>query len=287
MHLYASLFAVAVAGFAQQFEVASVKPNHSGDRRMSIMNRPGGRFVTENVTLKQLVTFAYGVHDYQVSGLPGWADSDRFDINAKAENVSPEEALPMTKMPSDTEVEERQKKLQAMLQNLLAERFGLKVHRETREMPVYALVIAKGGSKLVEAKEDAPPLVGGPKDRGPGGPPPLPFRAPLMRMGRGELVGQELRIAEILRWLSTVTGRAVIDKTGLSGKYDITLKWTPDEPQSGIARDGGNEAPRPEAADSAPSLFTALQEQLGLKLESQKGPVEQIVIDHIEKLTEN
>jgi len=170
-----------------------------------------------------------------------------------------------------------------MLQDLLAERFGLKAHRETREMPVYALVIAKGGSKLAEAKEDAPPLIAGANEPGPGGAPPLPFRAPMMRMGRGELIGQELSTADIARQLSGMTGRAVIDKTGLTGKYDIRLKWTPDEPPSAI----GTEGPRPETPDSAPSLFTALQEQLGLKLEPQKGPVEQIVIDHVDKLTEN
>lgn len=277
-----ALFAVAAAACAQKFEVASVKANHAADPRVMIQVRPGGRFVTENTSLKMLLAFAYGVKQYQLTGLPGWAESDRYDINAKAENVTPEEAAPMTKMPSQTEMEERQKKLRAMLQDLLADRFGLKVHRETKEMPVYALVVAKGGTKLLASNPDAPPLVEPPPGRGGDSPKP-PFRASLMRMGPGGLTAQELDMPALAGQLSQILGRTVIDKTGLTGKYDLKLTWTPDQPPQGLPP---GDAP-PPATENGPSLFTAIQEQLGLKLDSTRGPVELIVIDHVEKPSEN
>jgi uncharacterized protein (TIGR03435 family) len=272
---------LTAAASAQKFEVASVKPNHSGDQRMFIRNLPGGRFATENIPLNQLVAFAYGIRDYQISGLPAWADSDRYDIQAKAENLTPEEAAPITRMLSDAEMEDRSKKLRAMLQDLLADRFALKAHPETRQMPVYELVVAKGGSKLIEAKEDAPPLVDPPGGGGSAGEPPrVPFRAPLMRMGRGQLTGQELGIGALTMQLSILLGRTVIDKTGLTGKYDFKLTWTPDESRTATTN--------PDVpSESGPSLITAIQEQLGLKIEPQRGPVKIIVIDHIEKASQN
>jgi uncharacterized protein (TIGR03435 family) len=170
-----------------------------------------------------------------------------------------------------------------MLQALLADRFKLSIHRETKELPVYALVAAKNGPKLQEAKADAtyPNGIKGPDGVARGG---------MMRIGGGEVTGQGLPIANLTRMLSQQLGRTVIDKTGLTGKYDFTLQWTPDESQGPMfkgadgAPPGGNPAP-PES--SGPSLFTAIQEQLGLKLESQKGPVEIIVIDHVEKPSQN
>ena len=289
------LAAFAAAAWAQKFEVASIKPNHSGDRRVGIGIQPGGRFNATNVTVKLLITMAYGIRDHQLSGLPGWAEAEHYDITAKPEGAPPENAGTERKMPTEAEMQTQQEKMRAMVQDLLADRFGLKVHRETKELPVYALVVAKNGPKLEESKEGAPDIVDfGGRGRGPDegkirGPDDVKQtrRGPMIRMGRGQLAGQEMRIPMLVEQLSRITGRNVIDKTGLTGKYDIKLNWTPDEAQG--AGFGGGDGPRPDAApaDTGPSLFTAIQEQLGLKLESQKGPVEVIVVDHIEKATEN
>ena len=182
--------------------------------------------------------------------------------------------------------EEVSLKQQNMLRALLADRFQLTLHRETKDLPIYALVIAKNGLKLHEAKPDDtyPNGIKGPDGRALKG-------AHLMRMGRGELTGQALATDELVRLLSQQLGRTVLDKTGLKGNYDFTLKWTPDDSEAPMLKgpaggppSGGNAAP-PES--SGTSIFTAIQEQLGLKLESQKGPVEVLVIDHVEKPSEN
>jgi uncharacterized protein (TIGR03435 family) len=180
--------------------------------------------------------------------------------------------------------DERRTERQRMLQALLAERFKLTVHRESKELPIYALVVAKDGPKLQEAKpgDTYPNGIKGP-DGQPG--------AGMMMMGREGLTAQGIPIANLVRHLSRVLGRKVVDKTGLTGKYDFTLKWTPDQSQSAMLRgpEGGQpgtgSAAAPEASE--PSIFTALQEQLGLKLDSQKGPVEILIIDHVEKPSEN
>lgn len=173
---------------------------------------------------------------------------------------------------------------QRMLQALLAERFKLLAHRETKELPVYALVVAKNGPKFEEAK---------PGDRYPDG-----IKAPdgrpgagMMFTNRGQVTGQGLPIANLVRQLSLELGRTVVDTTGLTGTYDFTLKWTPDESQGRMFKraEGGQQRtdPAPSSESSGPSIFTALQEQLGLKLEAQKGPVEILVIDYVERPTAN
>ena len=175
------------------------------------------------------------------------------------------------------------------VQSLLADRFKLTLHRETKEFPVYALMIAKNGSKLQEVADT--PLESGPPD--PKGAPDGPRKGMKgIRMDRGEVSGQGATISLLAEVLSNQVGRTVLDKTGLKGHYDFTLKWTPDESQGAMIKgpgDGGpgtgNAPPPPDA--SGPSIFTAVQEQLGLKLESQKGPVEILVIDHVERPSEN
>ena len=252
------------------FEVASIKANHSGDRRMMINPDPSGRFTAKNVNVRQIIIMAYQIKDSQLSGAPGWIDSERYDISAKADGPATPEQF------------------QLMMQALLADRFKLSLRHETKEMPVYALVVAKDGPKLHENKEaetEKDVKTGEPKPGDPNAPPPKPRG--MMRGGRGMFSGQAMPVSVLADSLSRQLGRVVLDKTGLRGLYDFELKWTPDESQTPMIRgaDGGDSAPPPDA--SGPTLFTALQEQLGLKLESQKGPVEVFVIDHVEKPTEN
>jgi uncharacterized protein (TIGR03435 family) len=250
------------------FEVASVKPNSGDDRRVGIQLQPGGGLRTTGTTLKFLLTFAYDVRDFQISGGPGWINSDRFDIVAKSERGSsqstPDDMREMTDAQMKTSVELVRQKLQA----LLADRFQLTLHHETKEQPVYALVIGKNGLKLQESqvKEGA---------------------GRHMMMNRGELNGEGVPLEFLASTLSSQLGRPVIDRTGLKGHYDFKLQWTPDPGQSmGGPPPPGVEAP-PPPDPNGPSIFTAIQEQLGLRLESQKGPVDLIVIDRVEKPSEN
>jgi uncharacterized protein (TIGR03435 family) len=169
-----------------------------------------------------------------------------------------------------------------MLQPLLAERFKLKAHTETKQLPVYELIVAKGGPKLKEATPGDTYANGfkGPDGVGRGG---------MMRMGRGQLTGQGVPITTLTNLLSQQLQRTVVDKTGLTGKYDLELNWTPEQGEGGLGPPPGAASPQAEPAPDAtgPSIFTALQEQLGLKLQSTKGPVETLVIDHAEMPSEN
>src|SRR5208337_1943145 len=255
------------------FDVASIKPNRSGELNISFGFQPG-RFIANGTTVKQLIALAYNVRDLQVSGGPSWIDSERYNIEAK-EPDSVAEELP--KLPPA----QRGEQLRLMVQSLLADRFKLKLSRETKELPVYALVVAKNGPKLQEAKpgDTYPNGIKGPDGRPAGG-------AGMMRMGPGQLTGQGLPMASLAHLLSEQLGRTILDQTELKGKYDFTLQWTPDQSLAGMpmgpegGKPGTDNAPPPES--SGPSIFTAIQEQLGLKLESTKGPVEIIVIDHVE-----
>ena len=254
------------------FDVVSVKPNRSGLGPMSMMFTPDGVSDT-NVVLQMILRETFGVQDDRILGAPGWVKTDRFDIEAKVEASD----APRLK---DFKFDQRWK----MLLPVLADRFNLKFHHESREMPTYALVIAKGGLKLKEAN---------PGDtyhnglKGPNG----AVGAGGVQTRPGEIRGQGVPIAVLLNSLGLQgMDRTIFDKTGLTGKYDFTLTWTPDEAAPAMAGvpDGGS--PRGDAAtaaDTGPSLFTALEEQLGLKLEPQKSPVDVIVIDHIERPSEN
>jgi bla regulator protein BlaR1 len=262
------------------FEVASVKPNKSGDMGVQLMFQPGGRFNAKNISLKFLIRFAYGVQDFQITGGPAWLNSDKYDIEAKAEGRSKTEMDNMTDAQRDADMEQNKLRMQA----LLADRFKLTLHKESKDAPIYALVVAKNGPKLKEAtpEELAPPDPNeAPKPPGPNG----KMRGRGMRMGRGELTGQAAQMTFLADVLSNQVGRTVIDKTGLTGLYDFTLKWTPDESQGPMFKGPGDAPPPPDP--NGPSLFTAIQEQLGLKLEPQRGPVDLLVIDHAEKASEN
>jgi bla regulator protein blaR1 len=253
------------------FDVASIKPSSGDDRRVGIQFMPGGGLRTTGTTLKFLITFAYDVRDFQVSGGPGWINSDRFDILAKSDRDAAEGGPDDMRKMSDAQMKTASEQMRAKLQALLADRFQLTIHHETKDAPVYALVIGKNGSKLKEAE-----VKEGDRRR-------------MMRMGRSELNGEGAPIDLLTSTLSNVLGRPVIDHTGLKGNYDFKLTWTPDPGQAGGP--GGPPPPGVEAPPppdpNGPSIFTAVQEQLGLRLESQKGPVDMIVIDKVEKLSEN
>jgi uncharacterized protein (TIGR03435 family) len=242
---------LGVSASAQSFEVASIKrsPPAGGEGRQTtgFQIPGGGRLNSMNTPLRMLVTFAYDVQDFQISGGPGWANSETYDITAKAaENAT----LPQ---------------LRAMIQTLLREQFKLAVRRETKEAPIYALVVAKGGAKIQEDTTSAQTM--------------------MMQRGRGKAVAQKATLAMFAHTLGMIAGRPVVDKTGLASTYKFDLSWTPDASEGGPPALGG-----PDAApldSSGPSLFTALQEQLGLKLEAARGPVEFLVIEGAEKPSEN
>jgi uncharacterized protein (TIGR03435 family) len=255
------------------FEVASIKPNAGDDRRMSIQIQPGGGLRATGATLKMLLTLAYDVRDFQISGGPGWINTDRYDVMAKAERSASAEAVPddLRKM-TDDQRKTLGDQMRERLRSLLADRFQLTLHRETKEQSVYALVVGKSGSKLQESQSTEG---GGPRG--------------MMRMGRGQLSGQGVQMQGLTMALSNQVGRPVIDRTGLKGNFDFKLEWTPDQGQSAGPLGGGPpgaDAP-PPPDPNGPSIFTAVQEQLGLRLESQKGPVEMIVIDRVEKPSDN
>ena len=260
---------------ALTFEVASIKPANPDAMGIRINFVPGGGLRAENVRLRQLIEFAYQVHPFQISGGPGWMNSQGFDVLAKA--PEPAEATDLRKL-TDAQRDRLGEQIRQRLQALLAERFQLTIHRETKEMPVYALVVAKNGPKL---KESADPERGDQQ----------------MRAGRGELSATTMKIQALASHLSRVTGRPVLDNTGLKGTYDFKLEWTPEPGGPGGGPFAGSPGAGRLAEEKAagigapdptgPSIFTALQEQLGLKLESQKGPVEILVIDRAEKPSEN
>jgi len=275
-----SIFAQTPAGPKPTFEVATVKPADPGQRGSSIMNQPGGRMVIRGMPLRGLLTFAYRVRDFQISGGPGWVGTDRWDIEARAEegSITPPPGPPNPNKPDPMAIR---------LQSLLEARFELQVHRETKEQPVYELSIAKSGSKI-KLSEDQTPYR--PPERGAGPPPPMQPGAAMprfsMRVGNGNLEAVSMDIPNIVQTLSSILRRTVVDKTGLAGLYDVKLTWTPDvSAGGGPPLPGGNEPPPSDP--NGPSIFTAIQEQLGLKLDSAKGPVEVLMIDSVQKPTEN
>jgi bla regulator protein blaR1 len=250
----------AQTGAQVEFDVASVKPNNSGCCASFGFSQRGT--VDKNVTLKKLIALAYRLQDFEVYGGPRWVDADHFDVEGKTEDpkAGPDQA-------------------RLMLQSLLAERFRLKLHRETRQLPVYALVVDKGGPKIKLSADQISPTVDGPSEPGAG-----PNHG-AFRFGAGSMTGNAVGLSSFTRLLSQRLDRRVIDRTGLEGRFDIQLQWTPGPGESPFDP-GGNPVPAPTDF-SGPSIFTAIQEQLGLKLESGKGPVEVLMIDHVEKPSEN
>ncbi|SPE29551.1 conserved exported hypothetical protein [Candidatus Sulfopaludibacter sp. SbA3] len=246
MTIRVALAAVLIAGAqGQTFEVASVKPSSPDSRGMNISTDPG-RFTAFNATLKFLVQAAYHVREDQVSGGPKWFDSARYDVVAK--------------LPAGTNEED----YRPMLQALLADRFQLTLRRETRTRPAYELTIAKGGLKIKEADSASGPSKG-------------------VRTGRGKISASQISMAQLAGVLSNALAASVQDMTRLSGLFDVQLEWTPDERDAVIMKPGAPpEAPRPPSDGSGPSLFVALTEQLGLKLEAHTAPVEILIIDRAE-----
>jgi bla regulator protein blaR1 len=242
------------------FEVASIKRDVSGEPAMFTCV-PTCHL--ERMTFKDLVIFAYRVHDFQVTGGPSWIDSERYDIDAKTEG-------PPSSNPEYVALQYRR------LQTLLRDRFNLTIHRETKELPIYELTVAKKGPKL-----QTPNCL----QREPGDFTVAPGKYCGLiggSMAGGGLQASSTTMANLARFLSSMLSRTVVDKTGITGEFDLQLTFTPDRPT----------APPPDPAgfhpaDGGPDFFTALQEQLGLKLESAKGPVEVLVIDHAERPSEN
>jgi uncharacterized protein (TIGR03435 family) len=214
------------------FDAASIKVNNSGERRTSMRSLPGGRVEGTNRTLKLLIQWAFDLLPVQIAGGPAWIESDRFDISATANAaVTPEQ-------------------MHAMMRTLLADRFKLASHAETQQLPIYAMRLARAdgrlGSALKKAAEDA-------KSR--------------FRENDGSLATERTTMAALAKELTGYAGRPVVDETGLSGEWALTVNWTPD---------AGGDA-------SLPSIFTAMREQLGLKLEPTRGPVDVLVIDRAER----
>jgi bla regulator protein BlaR1 len=255
------------AGFAQlTFEVASIKPAGPDAKGSSIQFMPGGGLSMTNIPLRAMITFAYDVRDFQVSGGPGWVGTERFDLRAKADRTDSDGPVDLAKMTDDQRKTVRDQ-IDERLRALLADRFQLVVHKETKDQPIYALLVSKNGAKLKEAKE-----AGGRQG---------------MSMNRGRLEGFAAPMEMLCNVLSNTMGRPVIDKTGLAAKYDFVLEWTPDVGADARAQGFGDGINSPAPAPGGPTIFTALQEQLGLRLDAQKGPVPNIVIDRAEKPSEN
>jgi uncharacterized protein (TIGR03435 family) len=264
-------FSVCLVAQRPAFDVASVKPNASGDPRQGIRSEPGGRIIVMNMPLTALITFAYQLADYQLVGAPAWAADERFDVVAK--------------LPGDpTAVASRGglNPIRGSMQTLLEERFKLLVHRETREMEMYALVMARpGGLPGPQLKRSSPDCEAIAAANRRGGPPPGPPKpgepavcsvisvAGLFRFGGFPL-------SRLVTPLCAQAGRMVIDRTGLTGNWDFDLRYAAEQPAPLAG------APAPAADPDTPSLFTALREQLGLRLESTRGSVDVLVIDRVE-----
>lgn len=251
---------------APSFEVASIKVNASGDGNFGFTPKPGGVMVATNVTARQIVTFAYSMQNSKVEGGSDWLDTVRFDITAKAsEAATPEHML-------------------LMLRRLLTDRFKLVMHIDARDTPVFALVRARTDGRLgphlrasatpdcdaaraaqargaALAASDGRPICGG-------------------RTRAGVIIAGAVSMEELARNMSRLVGRMIIDRTGLTGRYDFDLTFTPEADLTATAAARGEPG-------ALPSLFVALEEQLGLKLESQRAPVEVVVIDSMQRPIED
>lgn len=236
MRLVAAILALMPIALAQptEFDVVSIHPNHTGEQSYSIRTPPGGRFTARNITVRALVEYALDLKDFQIVNLPGWCDSERYDIEAKAsvqDVIDPEGLRPL-------------------IRKLLESRFHFAAHRDTKELPLYSLTALKGAAKLH-------PNSGTPGHSS--------------DWGRDHINATAVTVAEFGRLLEAQLDRVVEDDAGIQGVFDFRLKWVPE--QSGDI--------------SGPSLFTAIQEQYGLKLESKKGPVAVTVVDRLEPPSDN
>jgi uncharacterized protein (TIGR03435 family) len=227
---------------ATTFDVVSIRP--SDTKNLSIQIRPGkDSFTITGGSLKFLIQYAYDLQDFQIEGAPAWTNSARFDVLAKMD-------VPSAPTSTPAEEDAEQKLMESRLQSMLADRFQLRVHNGTKEMPAYALVVAKGGPKLNSSTKNT-----GYTSR------------------QGQLVCSSMSMESLASMLATMENRMILDQTKLTGDYAFTLKWAPDDTTNANA--------------DLPGLFTAIQEQLGLKLIPTKAPVQTLIIDHIEAPSNN
>jgi uncharacterized protein (TIGR03435 family) len=268
-----SLVCVLLAPLGAQspsFDAASVKKNAGGAPGASIRVMPNGDMVATNVPLRVLVRDALAVQDHQLVDLPGWADGERFDITARA----PGGATPQQWQP--------------MLQALLRERFALATRRETRELPTYVVAPPRDGRPGPRLRATPPATAEYcaaqqlPEGKRP------PVDAAIGNCGVGQSIGtvrgRDIPLTMLWRFVSQQAGRAIVDRSGLTGNYDFDLTWTPEmfANRATPAVVNGN-----TIDPNGPSLFTALQEQLGLKLDPQRGPVDVLVIERLTRPSEN
>ena len=246
------------------FEVASIKPSNPDSRGIRFQFVPGGGMSISGAPLRELIMFAYDIRQFQMVGGPSWIDTERYDINAKPPAGG---SAPDARSMTAVQREEFQKLVQTRMQNLLAERFQLKVTQQSKELPIYNLIEAKGGAKLKPAGDTKGPNF-----------------SVSITMQRGAINADGVEIQHLLKGFGNIVGRPVRDKTGLQGSYDIKLEWTPD---SGASGPGGDGPPPPPTDGTGATIFTAIQEQLGLKFEAAKGPVDTYRIDSVQKPTEN
>ena len=257
------------------FEVASIKLGDPSARGRGFGSPDPSQFHVINMTAKGMVQFVYGLKDFQLTGGPEWANSKIYSIDAKVEDS-------MAKRIQGMSRQERQQEQRMMLHSLLIERFKLSVSHTTKDEPEYALVVAKGGPKLTATTWVQPPADGS-------GAKPAPGKGPHLLLNNGSIsaVDQPVSgLADLLAFMPEIEGRLVVDHTGITGNYDYEVKFSSAALDQKFAQQAGV-APPANADESGPSIFTALEEQLGLKLEMTKGPVEIYTIEHIEEPSEN
>jgi uncharacterized protein (TIGR03435 family) len=245
----------ADSSFRHAFEVASVKPDPGGIFRVDRF--PDGGFSARGIWTKFLIALAYDVKEFQILGGPSWISHELYSINAKPGD-NPKSPILSPPQLIKQRIEDEEWHLR--IQSLLADRFQLRIHRETKEQPVYSLVVGKNGPKFRESRFSEADFQKG--------------AVPGLTMRPYELIGNSVAIRFLADELSRRLERNVIDRTGLNGEYDFNLHWVPDDADPNSGPDGL-------------SIFSAVQEQLGLKLESDKAPVDAIIIDHIEKPSPN
>jgi len=279
----------AIFGQARQskpvFEVASIKPYLESSSNpldfSGFLSHPGGHFRVTGVSLKILLTYAYRLRDEQIVGGPAWISSALWEVSAKAEDSN----IPATPPTFDPAVPDA---MALMVQALIQDRFRLRSHREVKELPTYDLVINKGGPKIQKANDQTPPIPKQPTNDASrtrnAGTNPLPAPRGVLNMFNSPtgstLQGTAVPLSYLANALAISLRRAVMDRTSLMGLYDFKLQWAPD-PMLGI------NGPRGANGSVGPSIFTAVQEQLGLKLDSSRGPVEVLVIDSVRQPSEN
>ena len=234
-------------------EVATIKPSKPGE--MAMFRVGGERLMISNVSLQNLIMFAYDIEPKQIVNGPSWFDSEMYDVQIKPDQPG---------APSKGQWND-------ILRKLLADRFQLKFHLDQKVLPAYILTVAKGGPKMTKVSIEKADGFGGPE---------------ATRMRPGSIDAQALTMADFAHSLRSIFDRPVVDQTGLTGEWTFSLRWTPDETQVGMTR-RASQPPSDDAADAPPPLFTAVQEQLGLKLESGKAQVPVFVIDNVAKPSAN